>query len=107
MGIIRLNIDGVLAQSQAIDSARRMVLDVQNSVSSLCRQVDPKIQQRYQIGSKLQNTANQLKGIHGQTGRIKSTVENGVSSYYNAEIKARKAAQDIAANQHGALAGRK
>lgn len=96
MGVIRLNIDGVLAQSQDIESARRLVKDVQSTVSSLSHRVDPKIRQRYQIDSKLQTAANQLSGIHGQTGRIKSTVENSVTGYYNTEMKARRQAQEIA-----------
>lgn len=86
MGTIRLNLDAVLAQSHDIDSAKRTVSEVKSSIDSLYHQIDSKILARNNIGNRLRNTSNQLAGIQNKVGRIQSTVESGVSSYYSTEM---------------------
>ena len=99
MGTIRVNLDAVLAQSHDIATAKRTVTEVKSSIDSLYHQIDSKILARNSIGSRLRNTSSQLGGIQNQLSRIRSTVENGVNSYYSTEMKATQKARDIASGR--------
>lgn len=100
MGRIYVKIDAVLGQSRDIANARQTVVDVKNSVDSLYRQIDSRILNRNNIGTRMRNASNQMNGIQEKVGRIKSTVENGVNSYYVAEMKLVQTANEIAKRQN-------
>lgn len=90
-----MNLDAVMAQSHDISRAKQTVSDVKTSLDSLSRRVDPKIQARKNIGSRLKSTASQLAGIQDKLSRIQSTVESGVNSYYSTEMRLTQEARRI------------
>lgn len=95
MGTINIKLDAVLAQSRDLSNARQTVADVKSSVDSLYRQIDSRILNRNNIGTRMRNAFNQMNGIQDKVGRIKSTVESGVNSYYTADMKAVHEARKI------------
>lgn len=88
MGMIRVNIDAVMAQSHDIENAKRIVQTVKSSVDSLSHQLDPKILARHNISGQIRHVSAQLGDISTKTGNIRLAAENGVSSYYAADREA-------------------
>lgn len=98
MGLIKIQIDAVMAQSHDIASAQRSVSDVKSTLDSLSYQIDSKICERKNIRSRLRSVCTQLNDIQGRIAAIQSAVETGASSYYAADIRAAQKASEIARN---------
>lgn len=88
MGMIKMNIEAVLAQSSRIAQARTDVSGVKSAVDSVNHRLEQSIRSRYNIGARLSSASAQLERIQNQLLRIQSTVESGANGYYAADMTA-------------------
>ena len=88
MGMIKMNIDAVLAESSRIAQARTDVSGVKSAVDSVNHRLEQCGRSRYNIGSRLTIVSGQLERIQSQLLRIQSTVESGANGYYAADMTA-------------------
>lgn len=95
MGMIKVNIDAVLAQSGTIAQARTDVSGVKSAVDSVNHRLEQSVRSRYNIGARLNSLSATLDRIQGQLLRIQSTVEGGANSYYAADLEASQRAKSF------------
>lgn len=95
MGSIKINVGAVIGLSSEIKRAGVIVSGVRTDLNSVRSRIDTRVLNRNNLFSRLQSASSQLSLIENRITRIKTTVENGVSSYSAVDKKLRLLANNL------------
>ncbi len=90
-----LKVDAVLDAAGQINSAKSSAASAKSSFSNTGASVDGKIKNRSNIRNRIRTVQNQLSSIDSKIGRIRSTVQFGVSQYQNTDNRVEKQRKQI------------
>lgn len=80
-----INVGAVIDATNQINSAKSSVSSAKSSFAQTKNGVDPKIQNRSNIGSRLSTLQSQLSSIDSQIGKIRSMVQTGANLYQSTD----------------------
>ena len=95
MGSIKINVGAVIGLSSEIKRAGVIVSGVRTDLNSVRSRIDTRVLNRNNLFSRLQSASSQLSLIENRITRIKTTVENGASSYSAVDKKLRLLANNL------------
>ncbi len=81
MSRTKINVSAVIDAYSQISSAKTYVSSAKSSFTQTKNSIDGKIQNRYNIGNRLNTVQLQLSNIDSKIGKIRSTVQSSASRY--------------------------
>lgn len=102
---IRIDVGAVVGLSSTVNGAKNKIYNVRTSLNNTRNQMDSRLANRNNIGSRINAVYSQLVGIESRLARIDNTVSSGANKYRSTDIQVLGLARNIPNSTVGAGVG--